>query len=454
MSRSARKMMSASINYDWSETNVPWAYVSPTQFTQDWPGGISIVDIQTASGDFYTNLYNTANSAPGRVVVRLGAGVYHLNQFRLIGSSGSQTYSFGFWHPKLQGLLGQGADKTFIQMDADSMTQAQLDALAVMDKASFAPNQMGIMRIDGSDVSPVLISGVTFRAEDQQMLTATASDTGIVVPQPAPHHGLVIYSGSSALISYVRFQGAGRACMSQPPFEHGNVGSQYADYIVYKNCEFDGRRSPDLDPARPRRCGPIMLNNETLATLQDCWIHHTNLSRYAVNDQNRETQGAYNLIRVKAEQITNVHNVDPALNGGASLGGYTNASLFGWESCNGTVTIQDCMMSQDDPYTDVQIAQHLQFTSVGARNPQGGRLTVRGGVFHNTAWPQLEGILSIRAIPGTYWVSDGYNTTMSIYTRDGTRLSPYVYSGSWPPSSATLQGAGVSAATHYLIRNS
>jgi hypothetical protein len=183
-------------------------------------------------------------------------------------------------------------------------------------------------------------------------------------------------------------------------------------------------------------------------------MHHTNVSRYAVNDENRATTGKYNVIRVKAEQITNTHNTDPNLNGGVSLNGYTNASLFGWESCSGTVTVTDCIMSQDDPYTDRQIAQHLQFTSVGGRNPQGGRLIVRGGVYRTPVWPQLNGFLTIRVIPTTYWVLDGYNTTMNILSPAGVRLTPHVVTGTWPPSAATLASAGVTPATHYIVRNS
>jgi len=437
---------------NWSDSNVPWAYASVAEFNQGWPSDVVYADIQATGNDFYTNLLNTVNASTGRVVVRLGVGVYHLNQFRMIGSSGSPTYAFGFWFPKLQGIIGQGADKTTIQMDANSMSSAQLDDLATMTQASFAPNQMGLCRLDGSVSSPVLLGGLTFQAADQQMLTTASADNNIVVPQPAPHCGVVLYSGSSAIISHVRFQGAARAATSQPPFEHANISSQYTESLLYRNCEFDGHRSPILDPAKPRRCGPIMLNNELDATMQDCWIHHSNVSRYAANDQNRNTSGQYRLIRVQAEQITNNQNIDPALNNGISLRGYTNASLFGWESCSGTITITDCNMSQDNPYTDAGIAQHLSLTSVGTRNPQGGRLVVNGGVYHNPAWPQLEGFLCVRAISNTYWVMDGYNTTIRITSSNGVRLTPYVVSG-WPPSAASLAAAGISPATHFIVRN-
>ncbi len=436
---------------DWSDTNLPWAYDDTSVFTKSWPAGTTIVDIQTGSSDFYTNLQNTVNAAGKRVVVRLAAGVYRLKSFRLIGASGDPTYSFGFWFPNLQGLLGQGPDKTFVQMDANSMTQAQLDKMSTFAAADFAPLQMGLCRLDGSATSPVLIAGLTFRAADQQMLTAVGAGVTSVVPQPAPHQGVVLYQGAQAKVSYVRFQGAARALTSAPPFECANAGSQYGT-ITWERCEFDGRRSPDLDPARPRRCGPVMVDNETLSEFTDCWFHHSNVSRYAANDENRNTQGVYRLVRCKAEHITNTQNVDPALNGGKSLGGYTNASAFGWESCNGTIELVDCIVSQDNSVSAGQVPMHLQLTTTGSRNPQGGRMTVTGGEFRNTGWPHLNGFVGFRIQKTTFWWTDGVDTTLTVKHKDGQRLTPYEVTGTWPPTAAQLALANVTPSTHYLIR--
>jgi hypothetical protein len=441
--------------WDWSPTNLPWEYTSTAQFTETWPVGTSIVDIQTTSTDFYTNLNNTVTAAPGRVVVRLGAGVYSLKSFRPIGASGDVTYAFGFWFPKLQGFLGQGPDKTFVQMDAGSMSQAQLTALSQKTQAAFAPNQMGLCRIDGATGSPILIAGVTFRAADQQPLTSVGADVPVYVPQSAPHQGVVLFNSNfGGRISYTRFQGAGKAMNSQPPFEHANATSQYGS-IQWNNVEFDGRRSPALDPAQPRRCGVWMGNNETLSRMTDCWLHHSNVSRYAANDENRDTQGLYEVIRCKAEQITNVQNKDPAINGGATLGGYTNATPFGWESCNGTIRVVDSIIRQDNPFTDRQIAQHFQLTKVGARDPIAVPVTgfeVIGGEYHNI-WAALEGFTCFR-ITATHWSRDGYANIDVRDTPSGPRKTPYVYTGAWPPTATTLTGAGVRPDTHYIVRTS
>lgn len=465
MAKFSRRLQLAAISaqpqsWDWSESNVPWSYASTAVFQQDWPAGTSVVTIQTGSSDFYTNLANTVNASPGRVVVKLGDGVYSLNKFRMIGASGSPTYSFGFWFPKLQGFLGNGPDKTFIQLDANATTvdtngttDRTADAhtqMNQMDPADFAPILRGLCRFDGSSASPVLLAGVTFRAADQLPLTSKVGGS-YVVPQPSPHNGVVIYRDSRAIVQYVRFQAAGRAMSSAPPFETANIGSQYAS-IRWRHCEFDGRRSPDLDPARPRRCGPIMANNETLSDMEDCWFHHSNVSRYAANDENRDTQGEYKVTRCKIEQITNNQNTDPALNNGNSLGGYTNATLFGWESCNGTITVTDVIASQDNNQSSGQVPMHFQMTSVGARDPAGGRMYVNGGEFHNTGWPQLEGFVCFRIEMNTDWATAGFNNTLFVYHKNGQRLLPYQYTGSWPPSSAALATAGVSPSTHYVIR--
>ena len=442
------------LSHDWSDTNLPWAYENTSVFTENWPADVQIVDIQTGSSDFFTNLTNTVNAAGGRVVVRLNEGVYSLNQFRKYGSGGNPTYAFGFYIPNLQGLLGRGPDKTFVQMDANSISQEQMTYISNMNPADFVPLQMGVCRFDGGSSSPVLLAGLTFRAADQNMLTTKHPNLDIVVPQPAPHNGVIIYQNSHARVQYVRFQGVGRACNSQPPFECTNVGSQYGNIRYYK-CEFDGRRSPDLDPARPRRCTVVMANNEDYHLMEDCWLQHTNISRYAANDENRNTQGQYILTRSKIERISDTRNTDPALNGGQSLGGYTDPSALGWESCNGTVTLNDCIISQDNSQFQYQstVPQHLQLTSVGSRNPQGGRFYVNGGEFRDTGWPGLSGFLRFRVSSSTYWYQDGFNTTLHVYHKDGQRLQPHQVTGNWPPSVASLAANGITPTTHYLIRS-
>jgi hypothetical protein len=440
--------------WDYSDSNLPTAYTDPSDWEERIPAGTTRVDIRTTSTDFYTNLKATVDAASGPVLVNLGEGDYVLDQFRMIGSSGDPSYAFGFWfQSKLRGFTGKGFDKTFISMKANSMTQAQLDRLAGMTQASFAPNQMGMFRIDSSVSQPFFMGGLTIRADNQNILSTKSSDiTGnVVVPQPAPHQGPVFYTYGAGILSHVRFQGAGKAWMSQPPFEMANMTSARCR-ISYYNCEFDGRISPAYDAARPRKCAPWMGNDEYESRMYDSWLHHSNVSRYAANDEGMAEAGrVYALTRCKLNNIAETQN--------DGKGGFTNATPLGWESTNAELIITDVIVSQDNPNTGTGgIAQHLQVTHVGsdASDTSGGRMRVYGGQFRQPKWTQLDGMVCIRATPSR-WVTDGYANTIFVYPNEdgtGTRKQPWVYSGSWPPTAAQMAAAGVNKDTHYLVRNS
>ena len=450
-------------NYDWSDDNPPWAYPAGLSasarealLTSDWESGVTIVDLP-AGASFRARVLAACAAASGPVVIRLGEGTFHLTSFELAGSSGSQTFAFGIYDPKLRGFLGAGADKTTIQMDASSMSTAQLAALGAMDIGG-APNQMGLALLQPTCTTRVYLAGLTIQAADQQYLPEVQpglAAKGVIKDQPAPHQGVVIAPNKPATVSYVRFRGAGRACYAAPPFEHANLTSQYGNISIH-HCEFDGRRAPDIDPAQPRRCGPLMANNESSHTVADSWLHHANVSRYAVNDQNADTAGPYAVIRTKVEYIGN-GNIDPNLNGGVTLGGASGAALCGYESTRSAITLTDLFMSVDNTVTSNSISQHLGLAEVGSVRRQGGRLYVYGGTFRNRAFPVLDGYLCMRIYSATYWWTDGVNNTVFVYSKSGVRKQPWLVSGTWPPNPAGavgMDGQPVSPETHFLVRNS
>ncbi len=427
-------------SWDWSNSNLPWAFTDPAVFTADWPQGTTIVNLQTGSGSFHDRLKATVDAAGQRVVVRLPAGTHSLTSFRMYGSSGIPTYAFGIYHPNLQGFLGQGPEQTIVQMDPNSVSQAQLNHMMTMEAGpSGSPNSLGFIRFDGKVASPVLIAGMTFRGTDQPMLTdgtASTKSYGATYPQSAPYNGVSLYGGSPGIVSYTRFQAAGRALTALPPFEHANIGSQYSPSMHFHHCEMDGRLAPEVDPSQPRRCGSLMANNETLHTVSDSWLHDVHLTRYAANDQNRDTYGTYNIERSKI-----------------NLG---NKSCAGWESCAATINLTDCIMQLDTPEATASAANtyHVELTPVGSRsNPRGGRLNITRGTFRNIKYPSMDGYVTVRAIGSMYWVTDGYATTMKVIDSNGQRKQPYVVSG-WPASASTLSSAGVSPETHFLVRTS
>lgn len=439
----------------WSEGREPWRITSEAQLRDRWPSGVVVVPLSNIGATFAQRLTNTINAQPAgtRVVIQLEAATYVLNSFEVAGG-GRVTYAFGFWHgAKLQGFIGRGADKTIIHMAANSMSPAQLADLATMTQAAFSPLQMGLCRLDGGPGDPVILSGITFRAADQQMLTAKAPDVNIAVPQPAPHQGVVIYSDSDSIVTYCRFQAAGRAAYSQPPFEMGNLNGQYGTH-VWANCEFDGRRAKEVDPLQPERVGVVMLNNEESSRMIDCWQHHSNVSRYAVNDENRNTQGEYIVQGCQSEYISNNQNTDPNLNGGNSLRGWVTCADYGWESTSATIRVSDSVIRQtfDSPDGGFgEIPTHFRITSVGARNPAGGRFYAEDNVYLTLPFPHLNGYATIRVQANTPWWIDGVQNTL-FFTQKGVRLQPWEHTGAWPPTEAQLVAAGISPDTHYILR--
>lgn len=459
-------VVAALSSYDWSDANPPWAYSSGLSaaereelFTLDWEPGVQIVDPAPGQATLAAavNARLAQAGTNDRYVIRLPEDDLPSATFGLVGSSGSPTYAFGFYHPRWRGWLGQGADRTTVTMQADSMSSDQLTALGQMDVGG-SPNQMGLALIQPTGPYRVYLAGLSIRAADQQYLPAVQAGLaakGVIKDQPAPHQGIVVAQERDATISYVRFQGAGRACYAAPPFEHANLTSQYGAISVH-HCEFDGRRAADIDPLRPRRCGPIMANNEDSHTLADSWLHHANVSRYAVNDQNRDTFGPYNVTRTKVEYIGN-GNIDPSLNGGASLGGASGAVACGYESTRSTITFTDPVMVVDNSITSNSISQHIGLAEVGSIRRQGGRLYVHGGTFVNRAFPSIDRFLTIRIYSATYWWQDGVDNTVFVYRPDGYRKQPWIYNGAWPPNPTGAVGSDglpVHPDTHYMIRNS
>lgn len=448
------------LTYEWSASNPPWDYSSISDFTQGW-GSPTVVDLYTGglcASDLQSRVtYTLDQAAANRAVIRLPVGTQHITSCPPRGSSGDILYAFGVWDSRLKGFLGAGPDKTFVQLDAGSISSAQITKMATLDPASFDPLQLAMARFDGTMSDSVLLGGVTFCAADQPNIAkvhANLTSQGVVVPQPAPHGGIVFYPGTSVIANNCRFIGCARAMSSAPPFEMANVDSQYAAE-VYRRCDFDGRLASWINAAQPRRCTPCGGNNEASNRFEDCWIHHTNLSRFAANDQNRDTSGSYTILRCKVEHISDTRNVDPALNGGVSLGGYDDPQCVGWESVNGTITVQDSIICNDNPSISHQSAppMHYGLTSVGSRNPRGGRMIVNNVTHRNSGFPTVNGFACFRVGPTTYWAKDGFDSTITVYSTSGRRLSPHKYTSTWPPSAAYLAANNLTPQTHFIVRS-
>lgn len=447
--------------WNWSDSNKPPS-LDPSTFTEGFPSDTVYVNLITGTGDFYQDLVNTLNSTSStRVVVKLpgtqaNPQTQHITSFRPFGTqSPTKPYLMGFYNgTKLQGFLGGGRGASIIQLDPNIYTQAQLTPLKTMVSADFAPLLNSFGRLDGPDpTKPILIGGVTFQGGDQPLLDTVGSDVPAVVPQPAPYQGLSFYPGSYYVVNDCEFLASGHALTSAPPFEMGTVSTQRCRG-TFKRCDFDGRMAASLNPARPRRSTVWMGNDEGSIDHIDCWLHHSNVSRYAANDEANSfgTSGHYGLLRCRIDHIADTQNVDPAQNGGVSLDGYSDPCCLGWESSNAQISLVDVIIEQNNTHTTRAVPQHLGFTSTG-RNSAGGHLTVTRGVFLNPGFPTVNNFLCVRGKPSnTLWVdaTTGMDKTATVTGYDGTVLKGRMYSGSWPPPSSFL--SQYDPAKDYIIK--
>lgn len=451
---------------DWDDANLPWSYATTDAFTEGFTEGITWTDLYTgtfAQSDLWSRITYTIAQVPGngRVYVRIPTGVHNVTSFQTpFVIPEDPLYAFGLWFPRLSGLLGDGPDKTRIHLVANSYSQEQLDALATLDPDTFTPLGNAFARFDGA-VTPFLLGGIKFTAADQQNVTALhpnmAAKHGIVVPQPAPHVGIHFEPApsngtSEFIVNNCAFVGCARALLGQPPFECGLINSQYTK-SVFRRCDFDGRRDAEVDPLRPRRSTTALVNNEKDMSFVDCHFHHSNIGRFAGNDQNRSPAALstfYNFIRCKFDHMGDEGNTDPLINGGAPLGGVDTRyiSPFGFESTNARIRLTDCIITQNTTYARGGIA----ITQVG-RNPSGGRMEVVDCVFRYEHKPYLNGFATMMIDPSTPWYTDGPATTTSV-SREETPLTCHVYptGSSWPPTEAYITAQGLTPETHYIVR--
>ena len=434
---------------DWDDTHRP----SLAGVVDEGFPVVTWTDLRTdiAATDLQARIDATISGVAGNgpVYVRLPEGVHRLVAFKPIGSSGDPLYAFGLWNGRLRGLKPAGDPaSTVIQMDngvtvsgnwVHAVSDAQLAAMATLDPQTFAPLQMGVARFDATPTEPFLLGGVTFQAVDQRPITtvhANLAAQGIATPQPAPHQGIVFHPGSSsarphAIINNVRFIGVSRALNSAPPFECGLVNTQYIT-AIFRRCEFDGRRAKTLDPAQPRRSAPYLGNNDISLIFEDCWFHHSAVNRIALNDENKNTTAlstVYRFLRCKIEHMGDTNNVDPALNGGASLGGTDPAyqSPVGFESTNALIELVDSIIVQDC----VASRAAISITTVGSRNPAGGKLVIRGCTFRYPHRATLAGFATVMIGTSTPWWTQGSPYGIEVW-RGATSLA-CVTATAWPP---------------------
>lgn len=268
----------------WSGTNPPWTIPTGESLTDNLPAGVTLLQYSTYSNGGANSLGATLAAAraaaTGPFVLQLPAGTFHLTDFSYAAGSGTghcyqDVSGTKYW----AGLLGAGADQTFVVVDPSILTSTQLSG----DTAgSPSPIGISVFYLGSSGLTtPVFVSGICFQGNFQQ----TISLSGMSGTAPAPYAGLQLVSvKTGSRVQFCRFQGFGFAAKQSPPYELGAISSSRSDWTLYR-CEVDGRLAAGINAAQPVSSGGIMWNYESAAAATDSWLHHTRRSGWAMHDQ-------------------------------------------------------------------------------------------------------------------------------------------------------------------------
>ena len=280
----AVKFGSTTADAKWTDANPPWALKASESVDDNRPAGVNVISYDSYSNNgarsFGQTLAAIRTAATAPYYVRMSAGTFHVTDFSFASSTAGQgkgyqdvnaTKYFG-------GLIGAGADKTFVVVDPNIMTSTQYDAVA-----SGTPSPVAITTIyaGGSALTiPTFFSGITFRGNFQQSVTLS----GLSGTAPAPYSGLSLTSAKpGSFIQFCRFQGFAFAAKNSPPYELGAIGSTHSSYTT-RRVEIDGRLAKEINAAQPVSSGGLMWNYENNVKVIDSWLHHTRRSGWAMHD--------------------------------------------------------------------------------------------------------------------------------------------------------------------------
>lgn len=282
----------------WSDTNLPWTLQAGETVDDNMPAGVNVVNYSDFGdgSNFGATMAAIRSAQTQPYYVRLNAGAYHITDFSFgiyaagVGRGYQDAASTKLW----AGLIGAGADKTFIVVDPNIMIQDQLDGISAGN-----PNPVQVSALLASEGNivgvPTFFSGICFRGNLQQTIPLNATPNIVSGSAPAPWQGLVMSNTlAGSMIQYCRFQGFGFDASSNPPYELGAINSSHGQWTV-RRTEIDGRQAAEIDAAQPRSSGGLMTNFESgHVSVIDSWLHHTRRSGFAMHDHDPTVGGNAN----------------------------------------------------------------------------------------------------------------------------------------------------------------
>ncbi len=295
-------------NGAWSDANPPWKLGTGESVDDNRPAGVQVINYADYSNSnarsFGQTLAAIRTAAKAPYYVRMPAGSFRVTDFSFAAGTGvgrgyqdvNSTKYFG-------GIIGAGADKTFITVDPNIMTAAQLSGIASGESTS-----VSVIYAGGSALAiPTFFSGLTFRGNFQQSTTLN----GVSGTAPAPYAGISLSSvKTGSVVQYCRFQGLGFAAKASPPYELGTISSTHSSW-TFRRSEIDGRLAKEVNASQPVSAGGLMWNYETNVKTIDSWLHNTRRSGFAMHDHapseggNANDPGIYYAENFQTQDIAN-----------------------------------------------------------------------------------------------------------------------------------------------------
>lgn len=267
----------------WSASNTPWTLQPGEMVDDNRPSGIGVVNYDDYSNNglrsFGATLVAIRAAASAPFYVRMSAGTFHITDFNFASGPGQGHGYVDVSSTKyFAGLIGAGANQTFIVVDPDIMTSEQLTGIS---SGSPSPVQVSAIYAGGTNLTvPMFFSGITFRGNFQQEISLS----GLTGTAPAPYTGLSLVSVKpGTIVQYCRFQGFGFTATASPPYELPSIGSLHSSWTLQRS-EIDGRLAAQIDPSTPVAAGGLMWNYENNVAAVDSWLHHTRRSGWATHD--------------------------------------------------------------------------------------------------------------------------------------------------------------------------
>lgn len=324
----------------WSSTNPPWALQSGQTVFDHMPAGITAYNVTTytSSTDVATCLaaVEAAISSGGSGYAYFPAGTYTISALGPIGTNA--WYGYANSNRKIMGLIGDGADKTFIVEGSGMIPSAARTYTLAPTDLTTPVTLINLQFSNTTSTTPIFISGITFDGQFQgpygvpnssglSLNTSTAS--------PLAHRGLVLNKAiAGSRVQFCRFRGFAFAIKQSPPYELSGLETDTENMIRY-GVEVDGRL-----PTGEVSAGGDMLNYVSATNVSNYWLHDTRRSGFAIHEHTGGDNGQYTI--GPNVQIQNISSTSDSF-AGSSLG----FEAFNIEEVSGTFTAQNARLALD-----------------------------------------------------------------------------------------------------------